>query len=71
MKHIYLGLCCLLFIFTGCATKQGFDRGALREYLYDASVEITEDEIKQVLAKNLVIQFIFGIKMKNLGGMRI
>ena len=59
MKHFYLGLCCLLFIFTGCATKQGFDRGALREHLYDASVEITEDEIKQVLELKPQLQFPF------------
>lgn len=59
MKNMYIGLCCLLIMVTGCATKEGFDRGALREHLYGASVEITEEEIKNVFDLKPQLQFPF------------
>ncbi len=59
MKNLYLGLCCVLILFPGCATKQGFDRGALREHLYGASVEITEKEIQEVLELKSQLRFPF------------
>ncbi len=52
-------LCCLLIILTGCATKQGFDRGNLQEYLHGATVEITEEEIANTLALKPQLQFPF------------
>jgi len=46
-------------LLAGCATKQGFDRGALRQQLQGASIETTDDAIKAVLELKPQLTFPF------------